>query len=1767
MAEKNIKISGIGDVTREDFVRAITDPDKFKEFADQQGWGNKRRQLAWNSLHNYAQGVQNGEINEINDMHQVVDDTGARTNKQEKYNWIGSKFDANGATAAFMNQIAKGMQTASKPADKSLKSIPSITSYLNQQWFGSNNPDWELFQKNDTLTNGVYGIANRSAKIKEGLTKYKNELTTNGAQYNWDGVDKDALYKNLDAAIASSNVATYAPLGITSDYISNALATKDLSTTQEQSSENDQASPSQNSNSEGITDEQLLALESNKDLADLAQANPAKRAEYIAQARERLANQITLSEQEAQRNTRAYQDKIAAQKQQQYNQEMLNWYNSQTFKPEYTAQLGSSYVGTPGGGAVSTYLDSLNFSDKDFEMNSPRTISAIATSTKFKKPEIRTVKTNLGSQTVTLNNKLDVLAYMLQFNAKNNPNFKRYFTDVSSAAGKSAGSIYRINALKGADGSYVYVRRNGNNYEFYRSKPMDILYKEHLARKHKLGGVITKFQQGGAAAYNAKLKQRQQQVQKAKEQQIQSQPQQPPLGRSSIKSMGKNTNTLTTADKIAIGAAATDFLASFTANPIANGAGTLLTTGADIASDISHGASFGQAAGNAAMNLGMGLIGFIPGLGTATKAKKLKKILQVSSGAVQAYFIANNFNEGVKSLGKVLDGSATVQDYKNLIYGLQGAKGASNSVINAAKRRGAAKVIKELPDKFNAGEAKYTFKNNGKETQRLTQAQVKELQEKGSEGVSDEIKQLLNGVAVKPSKTIETKLGISWTKKQKPIEYQYKPKGEIQKLLDDLQIQSQKSSMWNPGRQDYLSMTSEHNWSLPSISIGLGKNSTKEVIKRGKQSSKPNTTPESQPTITNNPEKPLQTHTITPEQQKKDIELLRKRFMSEEPLPIDNATRKAYEHYRKRPMTDQEIKDLEAEQQIKRFMRNYRKQYKPQDQVYAERRDALQKDLSERKALAEDLANAQQEVEQARAYTQSKIRWDEGEAMAKKLPVPSARVIVTPESVRTQVNRQFAMSWVPDKRKPALKGAARAKKQAMYQNLFQPPAVRQGTGSPVQHTTRKSLERLQKMQDAVQQEFLERQRKQNAIILSPTESRQGMYQQMFSPVLTNLDNQGRASGLRAKPSKADVKSVKSSEYKQQQKQSRQQKATEVMEAFGNTKNNNTKGHNKNTNLPHKQSNKKKKTSRDNNIKRRQDGGVLYDYEFLKSVHAFKQGGVIKAQGGVKLNNIWAGKNQNYGYNTYLNRIFGNQDVLSWMRTHYVGDNATKQYADYVMKNVNDRNTYGVNNYNNDSTYVANKGINTFNTGYQNAGNTLNYILFGNNTKDYTDKKGVAYGLINFTRPAKALATGDSYNADPSKAYIDNALGLQTYSRVASLTDPGIKTGGFGDWGKYWKEQGNTGAYYYIAPGDTSGKGQWIPTKDKTLNGYQDFEAALQETPKKDGSVTNPDIGKKSIFDKGKEYLSKLTSNPGNLYNVVETGKYLLANKATNDIFKIKAPNFVISPKHTSYQVMDNLAQQNAYHNRAAETVNQTSRPLTSSGQLQTAAQQESMNNANKLYLQGNIERNTWLESQKQQSNHAGLYNMESAVDTANANAKQAYATRMLNEYQDPRDRLRALATNRQNWINALEKFNVIDPYVERKNAQQQYGLAKAQWDYQNDADVLKASQDYQALLRQHQNDLNFNAWDTAQYKALIDAQKKAGAKYYNNMYQVYGINNPGFKYSTPTYKKKGGKFEDISKFNTKEFYNTVRHSINTATKQGGDLGKLINTLFKKSNKK
>lgn len=1494
MAEKNIKISGIGDVTRADFVRAITDPDKFKEFADQQGWGNKRRQLAWNSLHNYAQGVQNGEINEINDMHQIVDDTGARTNKQEKYNWIGSKFDANGATAAFMNQIAKGMQTATKPADKSLKSVPSVTSYLNQQWFGSNNPDWKLFQKNDTLTNGVYGIANRSAKIKEGLTKYKNELTTNGAQYNWDGVDKDALYKNLDAAIASSNVATYAPLGITSDYINNALATKDLSTIVAEADTDSTQAQAADDPTRGFSEEELArynTMTPEQQQQYLAQRNAAinlNNEKFLAQ------NQADIDKANKEKEDTAFKNWLVANGYYSPKAQASSYVPSRLVQSSMVDSKGKKIEGPAikSGKEFDKATNINKFSDQEWD----NFIHGDLTSGIHEAYSLKNADRHTTSGIVPIKSKLDWINYNYEW-LLDTGKLNNIGDDVSSYVGASKGTVWRLkNSKRNSDGTYMYMRKRGNNLEFYRSKSWGDLrnneYKKYIS-KHQWGGIF-----GNQAIlreqYSKDLKARQDAIKK--QQQINSVERTPLRNQrdpNKIKAGQRelgNLGQLTTSDYAQLTGIASDIastVASFfgPAGTIAGAGLGLVGTTAHTFADIKDpSVSKGEVITNLGTNLLFDVAGAVPILGSYGKLAKLgrvgkalqnnAKLYKVILGTVTAPGVIQAAPNAASAVKKLVTNPTTItaDELRDLATAVSITSGLTKVAPNHNKVR---------TTNPNYGKDVVVHTNKGKQT--IPAKQYEDMMNKTKYPTMRDRNEALE--AATKVKGIQFDNGIF---------HNYAPWA--------------KGSRWEGAYGNFFGtkfISRFNNASDPE---------TKYIFRPATNTEQPKPA-QNQPTIINNPEKPLQTHTITPEQQKKDIELLRKRFTSNEPLPIDNATRKAYEHYRKRPMTDQEIRDLEA--------------------------------------------------------------------------------------------------------------------------------------------------------------------------------------------------------------------------KQQQKQSRQQKASEVMEAFGNTKSNNTKGHNKNTNLPHKQSNKKKKTSRDNNIKRRQDGEILYDYEFLKSVHAFKQGGVIKAQSGIKtgvkvnpkttwfdavwsqnVNHILRGLSDN-NYYTWLNSM---QDKHGDLHKNAGTNFQTTPYND---KSVGDYQNLYKTGYNGEWK-DNNVGYNSL--GIMHAQNLGRYDLYGNTKRTSGDWN------IDANHRYK---TDSSYSQITDDRRLLGRKGDFTDEQLASVTEA-------------FKNKGYNFAlgkndYYYLSPIEKSEQNQ--------------------NTLKKDGSVTNPDIGKKSIFDKGKEYLAKLTSNPGNLYNAVETGKYLLANKATNDIFKIKAPNYVISPKHTSYQVMDNLAQQNAYHNRTAETMNQTSRPLTSSGQLQTAAQQESMNNANKLYLQGNAERNTWLEGQKQQSYKAGLYNMESAVDTANANAQQAYKTRMLNEYQDPRDRARALATNRQNWINALEKFNVIDPYVERKNAQQQYGLAKAQWDYQNDAKVLLAQQKYQQLLRQHQNDLNFNAYDTDEYRALVEAQKEAGAKYYNNMYQVYGISNPGFKY------KKGGKFEDISKFNTKEFYNTIRHSINTATKQSGDLSKLINTLFKKSNKK
>ena len=1484
----------MGDVSREDFLRAITDPDKFREFADQQGWGNKRRQMAWDALNNYAQGVQKGEINEIDSMHQVIDDTGVRTNKKERYNLIGSKFDANGAVASFMNQTAKGLSATTK--DTSLKAIPSVSSYLNNLWFGSDTPDWALFQKNDVAKNGVYDIAIRQAKLKAGLQRLKNELTTNGAKYNWDGVDKNAYFQNLDNAISSSNIASYAPLGLNSEYLNNVLATKDLT-----SATYNTELPTQ------PVDENASTVAS---LSDDAKAlynmmTPEQKAQYIKNIKTRMSMSAedVLAQQRADIDDAQKKKEDAQKKKEDAN--FMDWLKSTNHyspKAQYTSDVSARILVDDQKHPQTANIRQYGYYQNQYEMTTQEWNNFIKgdldnnTGNRYTLSNVkRSAYLNGNSTQINIKNKLDWLNY--NFNVlQAKGQLKKIGDDVSSFVGAPNGTVWRIrNSKRASDGTWMYMRKRGNNLEFYRSKSWSDLRGDYQNSKK-----VPKQQFGGQVGndyiqYANQLKQRQKNIKAQENIQQANHVERTPLKntRDSNKvAAGQrelgNLGEMTSADWAQLGGITADIAS--TAASFFGPAGTVVGAGVGLMGTGAHAyADFNDpsvSTSEAFTNLGVNLLydaaGAVPILGTYGKLAKLGRV------------------------GKALQNNAKL--YK-IILGSISAPGVIQAAPNAASA-------------------------------------VKKLVTKPSSITADELRDLSTAISIIAG---QTKIGPNHNKVRiNNPKYGQKVTVHTTEGKKTITAKDYEEIMKSPtmrGRNDLLGAAT----GIDNIQFNNG------VL-----------------------------HNYAPS--------------SWNPLNFEGFYSKFGIGSHLRDTSDPEPKYI------------------------------FRQDQSRQRRQAE-------------------------------------------------VQRRQDMTLIADRIKVNQRVPVNAEVIAAY--------TRQKIG-PISR------------KDILAFEARERQKRYDRAALREEVNFTEDYKQ------------------RAKE--------KLAEKKQKEKEKEKKEQAIAM------------GH--------------------NNIKRHQNGGILYDYNFLNSVHAFRKGGIIKAGDGIKTyNNIYSADTSDYGYNTYLNKLFQDDNMLAQMRALYNLDD----YAKFVQNNVDQRYQYGINDYQNGATYTPNEGVRTFNKGYQNDGNlTFNYTLFGNNADDYNNmQNGSAYKYIKFTRPAKAMQTGDAYNTDATKAYIDNAHGLQTYSRVASLTDANIKSGGFGNWGESWKQKGATGAYYYIAPNDKSGRGQWIPTADTTQAGYVAFDEAQPETKtkpetKKTSSATTPDIGKKSIFDKGKEYLANLTDNYGNLYNAVETLKYGLANKTTNDLAKIKMPNVAYTAMHTGYQTMDDLSQYNAYSNAAATNLSAaTKHPITSSGQLQAAQQQEAQNANNKTMLAGNVERNTHLDTEREKSYKAGLYNMEQAVNNNNTNLQQWWKTRVQNEYTDPRARLIGLATNRQNYINALEKFNIIDPYTEQKNAVQQYNLAKAQWDYANDPDLEAAKAAYQKEKKAHENDPNWDATTSPAYKGVLDAQKKATAKYYTNMYSIYGIKHPTFT------AKKGGKFEDISKFNTKEFYNTVRHSINTALKQGTDLSKLI----------
>lgn len=542
----------------------------------------------------------------------------------------------------------------------------------------------------------------------------------------------------------------------------------------------------------------------------------------------------------------------------------------------------------------------------------------------------------------------------------------------------------------------------------------------------------------------------------------------------------------------------------------------------------------------------------------------------------------------------------------------------------------------------------------------------------------------------------------------------------------------------------------------------------------------------------------------------------------------------------------------------------------------------------------------------------------------------------------------------------------------------------------------------------------------------------------------------------------------------------------------------------------------------------------------------------KAPGGtLQYSNIYS-KGSDVGYNTYLNKVFNNDRVVDWMRNKYTTPASTDQYASMVKRNVDTRAQYKVNDYNNGDKYTPTEGIRQFNSGYQNHGDTLNYTLFGNSLEDYNKKtNGAAYDLTEFSRPSKVINTGDSFRGDKEKDYIDNALGLQTYSRVYSLTDPSLTR--FGNWGQHWKSLGNTGAYYYVAPNDTSGRGQWIPTKDPNMPGYKpfDLEGPKVEVPEQpQPEVADPN--KESIVTptlqkpKSESYVSDVVARARALALPLSRVGYSIHtnNSVARTIDKALNPS-LINPLDIYSPVTGAFTEKQMRNSQAADVNRLAHNNASSDAQINLAARQEGNKQGTELQSQGFLADDQRIRETQKFSFENMVKSKQNRWDVANTNSKELQNTiRQRAELEAQRQK-----SNWQSWDNYLAEEEKLarQSYLEDKARRDQFKLQAAQLSTKIEVENALRSKklEYQEWKKLPANATK-SSTEYPKYNELVEAQNQAN---YWEQVNLLGAQAKlyGYQYQHPLLGKKltfgrGGKIPHSAEY---LIYKTIKNALNS----------------------
>lgn len=557
-------------------------------------------------------------------------------------------------------------------------------------------------------------------------------------------------------------------------------------------------------------------------------------------------------------------------------------------------------------------------------------------------------------------------------------------------------------------------------------------------------------------------------------------------------------------------------------------------------------------------------------------------------------------------------------------------------------------------------------------------------------------------------------------------------------------------------------------------------------------------------------------------------------------------------------------------------------------------------------------------------------------------------------------------------------------------------------------------------------------------------------------------------------------------------------------------------------------------------------------EELNKRGIYKQGGIIKAQGGKKISNVVS--NASWGTD-----IYGTEGFNNWLNS-------------YNLKNYQDFNNLQKSYYGNLSTTGYKPGTSpvSYNQGVYDRQTTFNKVAPGVNA--------AIEGLAKTGKITRAGVSGDNATSN----FTDGYFGGQEYLRHGGMrgvtSDEQLKA--------INALANKKGLEYYID--DATGMAMLRPSALQAPIAPK-FNTQTIDTSK---AVINPTTGKVSgLPNVGGAAPAKVTPSEtrgttsgggirrilGNLDPTafIQAGR-MMGNIWNNNRVAAKTKEglkpLLLDTYETPRQIVGDLATRQAYNNQAAQLESLAARPRTSDASLQLAGELEANSRANQLRTEGALADNDMIR----RTGEAAWQNNAEAVARRSEVANRNRAS-MLGIDKAKKDidaaKMSANWTSVENFMKEREYKAAMD-----RDRQRQFNLNVGMSDIQAGTEArLKPLRDY--LEQQSLKGVDISTLPQyKQYSDLIESLGRENVQAQNQLYSdVYGLRMPRGRWS-PVIRKRGGQLtyaersrlqaqKDTSKAkteNAKLFQKNIEKTIDTNIKMINNLSSVSKQLIIKS---